>query len=56
MGSQWTNKYNIMRDLSMVQGCVPSDINDTLTPGEKPPTVNLSEGMYQLKMYVTWET
>lgn len=46
MGSQWTNKYNIMRDLSMVQGCVPADIQDTLTSGDKPPLVNITEGMY----------
>lgn len=46
MGSQWTNKYNIMRDLSMVQGRVPADIDDTLTSGDKPPTLNLTEGVY----------
>lgn len=46
MGSQWTNKYNIMRDLSMVQGRVPADINNTLTSGDKPPAANVTEGMY----------
>lgn len=44
MGSQWTNKYNIMRDLSMVQGCAPVDVDDTITSGDKPPTLNLTEG------------
>lgn len=52
MDSQWDNKYNIMRDLSMVQGCVPADIKDTLTSGDKPPKVNLTEGIYQLKTYL----
>lgn len=46
MGSQWTSKYNIMRDLSMVQGRVPADIDNTLTSGDKPPAVTLTEGMY----------
>lgn len=46
MGSQWTNKYSIMRDLSMVQGRVPADINNTLTSGDKPPAVNVTEGTY----------
>ncbi|CAG4950253.1 unnamed protein product [Parnassius apollo] len=37
MESQWTNKYDIMRDLYVAQGRIPIDVSGTLTAKAKPP-------------------
>ncbi|CAK1596590.1 unnamed protein product [Parnassius mnemosyne] len=37
MESQWTNKYDIMRDLYVAQGRIPINISGTITAKAKPP-------------------
>ncbi|CAG9785978.1 unnamed protein product [Diatraea saccharalis] len=44
MSSLWTDKYAILRDLSLAQGCeVPADLEATLAAGDKPPALNIVE-------------
>ncbi|KAJ2939799.1 hypothetical protein O0L34_g17990 [Tuta absoluta] len=38
MSSQWVNKFAIMRDLSLAQGCLPVDVVGAFGAGERPPT------------------
>lgn len=42
----WNSKYAIWRDLSLVQGAVPAEIDYTVAHDERPPRVHIEEGKY----------